>query len=86
MSVEERIYTVPLARAWVSQKHRRAERAVSLLRAFAKRHMKPTAIIIDPEVNEEIWSRGIRNPPRRIRVRMSKDSEGVVTISPAEGS
>ena len=46
--------------------------------------MKPDEIIIDPTVNELIWRNGIKNPPRRIRVRLSKDDEGVVTVNLAE--
>lgn len=82
--VEERIYTVPLGRAWVVPRYRRAEKAISVLRAFVERHMKPTSIVIDTRVNEAIWRRGIQNPPRRIRVRLSKDGEGVVTVALAE--
>jgi large subunit ribosomal protein L31e len=82
--VEERIYTVPLGRAWVAPRYRRAEKAVTVLRSFVKRHMKPTSIIISPSVNETIWQKGIQKPPRRIRVRLSKDEEGAVTVTLAE--
>ena len=82
--VEERIYTVPLGRAWVVPRYRRAEKAVTILRKFVQRHMKPEEVIIDPTVNEAIWARGITNPPRKIRVRLSKDDEGIVTVSLAE--
>jgi large subunit ribosomal protein L31e len=55
-----------------------------LLRKFTERHMKPTEVIIDPSVNERLWARGIRNPPRKIRVKMTKDDEGVVVVELAE--
>ena len=55
-----------------------------VLKEFTERHMKPTEIIIDPSVNEAIWARGIRNPPRKIRVKMTKDSDGVVTVEMVE--
>jgi len=84
MSELERVYTVPLGRAWIGQKYRRAELAVRELRRFTKRHMKPEEVIIETEVNEFIWARGIKNPPRKIRVRMSRDDEGLVTVSLAE--
>ena len=84
MSVEERIYTVPLGKAWVVPKYRRAEKAITILRQFTVRHMKPEEVVIDPSVNEAIWARGIRNPPRKIRVRLSKDDEGIVTVTLAE--
>jgi large subunit ribosomal protein L31e len=82
--VEERIYTVPLGRAWVVPRYRRAEKAITVLRKFVQRHMKPESIVIDPTVNEAIWSRGITNPPRKIRVRLSKDDEDIVTVTLAE--
>jgi large subunit ribosomal protein L31e len=85
MSEMERIYTVPLGRAWIAQKYRRAEKAIFVLKQFTERHMKPTEIIIDPSVNEAIWARGIKNPPRKIRVKMTKDNEGVVLVELAEG-
>lgn len=84
MSDEERVYTVPLGRAWVAQGYRRAEKAMTVLRKFTERHMKPTEVVIDTAVNEYIWARGIRNPPRKIRVKMTKDDEGVVVVELAE--
>ena len=84
MSEEERLYTVPLGKARLAPGYRRAEKAVTLLREFAERHMKPTELVIDPSVNEHIWARGISNPPRKIRVKMTKDDEGVVVVELAE--
>ncbi|MCX8171418.1 MAG: 50S ribosomal protein L31e [Candidatus Bathyarchaeota archaeon] len=85
--VEERIYTVPLSRTWISPVTRRAPRAVRLLKVFVKRHMKvdDDSIIISNDVNEKIWDRGIEKPPRRIRVRVTKDIDGFVTVHLAEG-
>lgn len=82
--VEERIYNVPLGKAWLTPRYKRAKKAVTVLRTFVQRHMKPEEIIIDPSVNEMIWRNGITNPPRKIRVRLSKDDEGVVTVNLAE--
>jgi large subunit ribosomal protein L31e len=86
LSELERVYTVPLGRAWVAQSYRRTEKAMTVLKEFTRRHMKPTEIIIDPSVNEVIWARGISNPPRKIRVKMSRDSDGVVTVTMAEAA
>jgi large subunit ribosomal protein L31e len=36
------------------------------------------------ELNERIWGRGIEKPPRKIRVRATKDKEGNVTVHLAE--
>ena len=85
--VEERIYTVPLGRAWIRPRKKHSPRAVRLLRGFIVRHMKTDegSIRITNKVNEKIWSRGIEKPPRKIRIRATRDSEGVVTVRLAEG-
>lgn len=77
----ERLYTVPLSRAWIAARHRRTRRAVNILREFAEHHMKSSEVKIDTELNEALWKRGITKPPRRITVKMEKDEDGVVTIS-----
>ena len=76
----ERIYTVPLTRAWIAARHKRTKRAVNVLREFAEQHMKSSEIKIDTELNERLWNRGITRPPRKITVRMERDEDGVVTI------
>ncbi len=82
MEIElERVYNVPLSRAWIAPRHRRVVRAVNVLREFAERHMKSSDIKIDSELNETLWKRGITKPPRRITVKMTKDEDGLVTIS-----
>ena len=84
--IDERIYTVPLRRAyWTGSRKKRSNRAVRILRKFVERHMKPEEIVIQPEVNEQIWSRGIQKPPRRIRIRATKNDENLVRVYLAEG-
>lgn len=83
--VEERIYTIPLRRAWISPRKKRTPRAVRLVKAFVQRHMKPEALVMSNEVNERLWSRSIEKPPRKIRVRAVRDKEGTVTLYLAEG-
>jgi len=80
--VEERIYTVPLSKAWISPRTRHSPRAIRILKSFVMRHMKidDESIKITNEVNEKIWDRGIQKPPRKIKVRLTKDSEGIVTV------
>jgi len=83
----ERIYTVPLREAYEAVRKRRTKRAVNILRRFIKRHMKPeedTEVVIDPALNEYLWARGIEKPPRRVRVRATKDKLGVVRVYLAE--
>ena len=97
--VEERFYTIPLGKAWIVPPNKRAPKAIRIIRDFIRRHMKLEArvegeeedetelkrVIISNEVNEKIWSRGIENPPRKIRVRAAEDKDGNVTVYLAEG-
>lgn len=78
--VESRVYTVPLRDAWRASRKRRAERAINILKSFAMRHMKSSTVKISDEVNELIWKMSIQKPPRRIKVLMEKDEEGVVKV------
>ncbi|MFW9870150.1 MAG: 50S ribosomal protein L31e [Candidatus Thorarchaeota archaeon] len=84
--IDERIYTVPLRKAyWTGSRLRRSNKAVKVLREFVERHMKPEELLIQPEVNERIWARGIQKPPRRVRIRATKNSENLVRVYLAEG-
>ncbi|MFW9962413.1 MAG: 50S ribosomal protein L31e [Candidatus Sifarchaeia archaeon] len=84
--IDERIYTVPLRKAyWTGTRLRRSNRAVRVLREFVERHMKPEELLIQPEVNERIWARGIQKPPRRVRIRATKNSDNLVRVYLAEG-
>jgi large subunit ribosomal protein L31e len=81
--VEERIYTIPFRKVWATPRGKRTPRASRTLRAFVKRHMKAEKVEISNDVNEELWARGIRKPPREIKVRLVKDKEGRVIVYPA---
>jgi len=97
--VEERFYTIPLGKAWLMPPNKRAPKAMRIIKDFVKRHMKLEArregaeeeesetkrLIISNEVNEKVWSRGIGKPPRKIRIRATKDKDGNVTVYLAEG-
>jgi ribosomal protein L31E len=42
--------------------------------------MKANEVKIDKEVNLVLWKRGIKNPPRRIKLEMERDEDGVVSV------
>jgi large subunit ribosomal protein L31e len=75
-----RTYTVPLGVVFETQAYRRSKKAITVIREFATRHMKATQVSIDVEVNKVVWARGIRHPPRRIRLEMERDEDGVVKV------
>ena len=78
----ERVYTIPLGKVLLSPDNRRAKRAINMIKEFARHHMKNEDIRIEEDVSHAIWERGIRSPPRKIRVRMTKTDEGFILVSP----
>ena len=78
----ERVYTINLGKALLSQSQHRAVRAINMIKEFARHHMKVEEIKIEEDLAHQIWAKGVRRPPRKIRVRMSKTDEGYILVSP----
>ena len=78
----ERVYTVNLGKALLSVDTHRAPRAINMIKEFARHHMKTEDVRIEEDLAHQIWSKGVRSPPRKIRIRMNKTDEGYVLISP----
>jgi len=51
---------------------KRAPTAVKAIRAFAEKAMGTKDIRLDPQLNKEVWKRGIKAVPHRIRVRLAR--------------
>ena len=87
--VLEREYIVPLRKEWRKVAYyRRAGRAAKFIKAFIARHMKvpdhdPTKVKLDIYLNNEIWFRGKKKPPARIKVIAKKEGE-IVRVELAE--
>jgi len=80
----ERVYTINLGKVLLSPNNQRAKRAINMIKEFARHHMKTEEIKIEETLSHLIWKRGIRHPPRKIRVSMKKTDEGFVLVSPYE--
>ncbi|MFI5407152.1 MAG: 50S ribosomal protein L31e [Nitrososphaerales archaeon] len=80
----ERVYTINLGKVLLSPNNQRAKRAVNMVKEYARHHMKTQEVKIEEAVNHQIWKRGIKHPPRKIRVRMTNTDEGFVLVSPYE--
>ncbi len=84
--IVEREYIIPLREKCRSvPRYRKTEKAMKSVKEFIARHMKIydkdfSKIKIDKYLNEVLWSRGIRNPPHKIKVKAIKDSEGIVKV------
>ncbi|MBW2969781.1 60S ribosomal protein L31 [Candidatus Woesearchaeota archaeon] len=75
----ERTYVVPLRKGWLkAPKYRRAKKAVNTLKEFLVRHMKSEDVRLGRYLNMELWKHGMKNPPSKIKVNVSKDDKNVV--------
>ncbi len=77
----ERVYTIPLGKVKLSQSQHRAVRAINMIKEFARHHMKVENIKIEEDLAKQIWKRGVRSPPRKVRVRMTKTEDGFILVS-----
>jgi large subunit ribosomal protein L31e len=69
---DEKIFTIPLRDAWDTPRTRRSKAAITIVRAFLKRHMKSEDVKIGASINEAVWARGIQKPARRVKVHVLK--------------
>ena len=78
--IDERIYIVPLSKARRGPRYKWGKKAVRYLKEYMTRHFKPESLIISQEVNEKIWERGAQKPPRKLKVRATKNIDGLVVV------
>ncbi len=78
MAKLERTYNIPLRKGFLNTpKYKRAKRAIRLVREFLQKHMKCEDIKLGKELNENLWERGIKNPPHHIKVTAIKEDDVV---------
>lgn len=77
----EREYVIPLrSKCKRVPRYKKTNKAIKTIREFLVRHMKIrdrdlSKIKIDKYLNEEIWFRGIKKPPAKIKVKVIKEGE-----------
>jgi large subunit ribosomal protein L31e len=77
----EREYVIPLRREWLKvEEYRRAGRAAKAVKQFIAKHMKiperdVDKVKLDMYLNNEIWFRGKRHPPSKIKVKVIKEGD-----------
>ncbi len=78
---DEKEYIIPLRSEWLKvPRYRRAGRAVKTIKEFIAKHMKVpdrnvSNVKIDMHFNQEIWFRGRKNPPAKVKVKAIKDGD-----------
>ena len=69
---------VPLRNAWNITRFKREPRAIQIIKDYVVQNLKVTedeTVYIDNSVNEYIWSRGIENPPRKVRLQVIRHDD-----------
>ncbi len=85
----EREYVIPFRKkVGVVPRYKRANKTIKTIKEFLARHMKVydrdlNKIKIDGFLNEQIWARGIKRPPHKIKVRAVKEGD-IVRVEAAE--
>ena len=72
---EEKISTIPLRDAYKAPRPVRARKAMTYLKDYLKKHLKTDVVLIGPGLNHEVWSRGIKKPPRKVKVTVKKEDD-----------
>jgi large subunit ribosomal protein L31e len=68
-----RDFTIHLSkRVHKFQFKRRAPRAIKEIRKFAQKAMNTQDVRVDAGLNKFVWATGIKTPPTRVRVRLSR--------------
>ena len=71
-----RDYTINLHRTCHGiQFKKKAPKAIKVIKAFAQDNMLTDEVRIDGKLNKFVWNKGIRNIPRRVRVRLSRKKD-----------
>lgn len=77
----EREYTIPLrSQVMKVPGYKRAKKAVRTIREFLVQHMQVrdrdlNKIRLDKYLNQMLWSRGMKNPPHKIKVKAIKEGD-----------
>ncbi|MFA4820502.1 MAG: 50S ribosomal protein L31e [Candidatus Aenigmatarchaeota archaeon] len=71
----EKIFTIPLREAYKKAHDNRVPYAVRLIKKYLQTHMKAETVKMGKHLNEELWTRSISKPPRRVRVKAFKEGD-----------
>jgi len=83
MQGNEREYVIPLRSSWMkSARYKRSRKAIMTIKEFVARHMRIpdrdlSKVKLDVHLNNDIWFRGCKKPPAKVKVRVKRDGEFV---------
>ena len=77
----EHVFTIPLRSEWSkTSRVMRAKRSVSSVRLFIIKNTRAKSVRISTKLHETLWTGGAKNPPSKIMVKASVDSEGLASV------
>ena len=74
---EEKILTFTFKDVRLKSRVKRTKWLIKRLREKIKKITKSENILISSELNEEVWKRGAKKPPRKIRVKISEEKDKI---------
>lgn len=77
MADETKIHTINLTDAWNAPYKKRSKKAICFIQEFVKRHTGAKTAKTAMKLNEAIWARGAKNPPRTVRVQIIRENDNV---------
>jgi len=83
MAKVEKEYVIPLRKEWLkSARHKRAKKAIRAVKEFLAQHMRAEMenIKVEKWLNQFIWKDGEKNPPAKVKVKVTKDEKGIVRV------
>lgn len=69
----EKVFTIPLRKAYEKSQRVRSAYAMRLIRDYIITHTKAEEVKIGKYLNSQVWERGIKKPPRNVKVTVIKD-------------
>jgi large subunit ribosomal protein L31e len=81
---QEREYVIPLRSNWSKvARYKRTAKAVDTIKKFVAKHMRvierdENKVKLDTYLNNELWHRGMKKPPAKVRVKVKRDGENVI--------
>jgi large subunit ribosomal protein L31e len=80
-NILEREYVIPLRRSWTNTpRYKKSFKSVKTIKEFIARHMRVpdrdlNKVKLDVHLNNEVWFRGSKNPPIKVKVKARKEGD-----------
>ena len=82
--MDERVYTIPLGKAYEIPTVKRANKAVKLVREYITRHAKVSDVNISGMLNRYLWRGSRKHPPRKVKIKVIKEGDKAKAYLPEE--